>query len=379
MAQQDSAGESHALSAELRDAVLAEWTDDEASEDAEKAASEETAENTADDEADADEGEADEAGADEDEGDDSEADDADADADEDEGDDSEADDADADADEDDEDAEADADESDEEAEDPVAVKRIARIQQEERRAKQAIAAERTQLQEERQALETLRGEVEEFKSLRAKARFDPLSTLLKLGLGDEDLEPAARLLYAASPEGRKDPKLREQAAQMQRVRGHGTDLEQATKKIEELQKRIDEREIREQQQQQIEQYAQRVTGAVNGKTPIVSALLKNQPDMARQRLIATAQALVERTGEVPEPGDVVAELERERRAELTAMGITPPEPARKKKKTGTKQNTEKAAKTEKAPPPKKEQTDKQPPGEIDTWELRDQILQEMPD
>jgi hypothetical protein len=362
MAQQDSAGESHALSADLRDAVLAEWTDDEASEDAEKAASEETAENTADDEADADEGEADEAGADEDEGDDSEADDADADADE-----------------DDEDAEADADESDEEAEDPVAVKRIARIQQEERRAKQAIAAERTQLQEERQALETLRGEVEEFKSLRAKARFDPLSTLLKLGLGDEDLEPAARLLYAASPEGRKDPKLREQAAQMQRVRGHGTDLEQATKKIEELQKRIDEREIREQQQQQIEQYAQRVTGAVNGKTPIVSALLKNQPDMARQRLIATAQALVERTGEVPEPGDVVAELERERRAELTAMGITPPEPARKKKKTGTKQNTEKAAKTEKAPPPKKEQTDKQPPGEIDTWELREQILQEMPD
>jgi hypothetical protein len=369
MAQQDSAGESHALSADLRDAVLAEWTDDEASEDAEKAASEETAENTADDEADADEGEADEAGADEDEGDDSEDDDE-ADADE-------ADDADADADEDDEDAEA--DESDEEAEDPVAVKRIARIQQEERRAKQAIAAERTQLQEERQALETLRGEVEEFKSLRAKARFDPLSTLLKLGLGDEDLEPAARLLYAASPEGRKDPKLREQAAQMQRVRGHGTDLEQATKKIEELQKRIDEREIREQQQQQIEQYAQRVTGAVNGKTPIVSALLKNQPDMARQRLIATAQALVERTGEVPEPGDVVAELERERRAELTAMGITPPEPARKKKKTGTKQNTEKAAKTEKAPPPKKEQTDKQPPGEIDTWELREQILQEMPD
>ena len=368
MAQQDSAGESHALSADLRDAVLAEWTDDEASEDAEKAASDETAENTADDDADADEGDE----ADADEGDDSENDD-DADADE-------ADDAEADADEDDEaeeaDADADADESDE---DPVAVKRIARIQQEERRAKQAIAAERTQLQEERQALETLRGEVEEFKSLRAKARFDPLSTLLKLGLGDEDLEPAARLLYAASPEGRKDPKLREQAAQMQRVRGHGTDLEQATKKIEELQKRIDEREIREQQQQQIEQYAQRVTGAVNGKTPIVSALLKNQPDMARQRLIATAQALVERTGEVPEPGDVVAELERERRAELTAMGITPPEPARKKKKTGTKQNTEKAAKTEKAPPPKKEQTDKQPPGEIDTWELREQILQEMPD
>jgi hypothetical protein len=375
MAQQDSAGESHALSADLRDAVLAEWTDDEASEDAEKAASDETAENAADDDADADEGDE----ADADEGDDSENDDAEADADEDESEEADAD-ADADEDESDESEEADADaDADEDGEDPVAVKRIARIQQEERRAKQAIAAERTQLLEERQALETLRGEVEEFKALRAKARFDPLSTLLKLGLGDEDLEPAARLLYAASPEGRKDPKLREQAAQMQRVRGHGTDLEQATKKIEELQKRIDEREIREQQQQQIEQYAQRVTGAVNGKTPIVSALLKNQPDMARQRLIATAQALVERTGEVPEPGDVVAELERERRAELTAMGITPPEPVRKKKKTGTKSNTEKAAKTEKASPPKKEQTDKQPPGEIDTWELREQILQEMPD
>ena len=217
---------------------------------------------------------------------------------------------------------------DEPAEDPELAKRLEKIQRQEQRSKELVAQQRRELEQERAAFAKEREEwapkVERFEQLASRAKYDPASVLTELGLGEEDLEPAARQLYALSKAGKADPKLREQAARSQREREMMSELESLKKQMAEREKRDAEREQQAAAERQANEYLQTVEKAVGTDSVLVGRMLERTPQKARAQLRQVAAHLLQETGEVPDPVDVVAQLEKIRRAELEELGLEIP-------------------------------------------------------
>lgn len=284
-----------------------------------------------------------------------------------------------------EEAEDEADEEEEEAEeaDPVAAKRIAAIQAEEKRAKQALAAERqritSELDVERRKLEDATAKVEAFASIQARAKRDPMGYLAAAGFGPDDYEELAKIVYGHSAAAQKNPKLRDDAIRLQRERGTIGEVEALRADIQKLKEERETERVQATQEREVAAYVGRVEKSVNGQAPLMSKLLEKNPDAARAQIVQAALALVEQTGIEPDPSDVIAEVERRERQLLIDRGIEPPpvgkKAAKKATPTGTKKDTEKAAETKKADD-KKLPITKKPPDDDDSdeWKLREQII-----
>lgn len=242
-------------------------------------------------------------------------------------------------------------ETEEEKPDTEAEKRIARIHAAEKRAKKAVADERAQLAEERSkfvADKTSWSErVERFEKLAERAAYDPGGVLSLLGLGEDDYEPAARQLYAMSPEGRKNPKLREEAAQQQRVRGTSSELDELRTKVAGMEKAQQEREHTEAQARDRTAYLEQAAKAITDDAPIMSAMLRNDREGAHEMLWSVAAEVYRDIDGVPTPAQVIERAEANERKAAKKRGFDPP---RVGKKTGTKNTPLKVKKNTEADP-----------------------------
>jgi hypothetical protein len=210
-----------------------------------------------------------------------------------------------------------------EADDPKLAKSLAAIQRQEARAKEAIRAEFSKLEAAKAEWAEQSKELESYKAAVSRAKSDPAGALRALGLGDGDMEHAARQLYYNSPEGQKDPKHKAAAAEQMRNRGTMTEVESLRAEMRSLREEMAADKAKATEAAQLDAYMTKATKAVGDDAPIVRAMLTKNPDDTRAKLHATADRLYAETGEIPEPTETVAALEAERRQHLEDLGIDP--------------------------------------------------------
>lgn len=251
-----------------------------------------------------------------------------------------------------EDEDADDEESEEEtkpgASDPDLNKRLDAVHKREKRAKESMAREREAYQREKAAWEKEWAPkvelAEKVAELSRRVRHDPVGVLMGLGLTEDDLDPIARVVYAHSKEARQDPKLREAAQRSMRERELADQVQQLTHKMEERDRRDQERERQETTQREVTRYLDEVSKAAGDDTPLVQTMLAKNADKTRARLGEVAHRLIEESGEVPDHAEVVAELEKIRRAELEELGIDPDSAIKRTKKPSPEAEEKRPAK-----------------------------------
>lgn len=206
--------------------------------------------------------------------------------------------------------------------DPDLEKRLAAVQKAEQRAKEAVAAERAELQKQLEEWQPRIEAAQEFEKLQSRARYDLPAVLQQLGVQPEDFEPLARQLYAHRP-GAEDPSSKETAARSAREREMADRVARQEKQIQELMQRIEGQQQQAQVEQRVNAFLEQVTKAVGETTPLVQKFLSNDPQEARRSFADVAYQLATEYGEDPEPSQVVKRLEEMKVAELRRYGIDP--------------------------------------------------------
>jgi len=213
-----------------------------------------------------------------------------------------------------------AEEKAEEKPDKDLSRRLSAVQREEKRAKAALAEERKAIADERRAVERerddARAELNAFRKVQERARYDLPGVLRALGYKDDDFESAAREVYEASPKGQADPRLKGQAARTAKEREYDDRLARMERQNQELIAQLEQRDLA----QRAEAWIDGAAKAANDETPRVAAMLARSPARARAELKRVADRLVVETGEVPDHEDVVAELEKD----LDELGLVAP-------------------------------------------------------
>jgi hypothetical protein len=206
--------------------------------------------------------------------------------------------------------------------DAAIAKNLEAVKRQERRAREAIAKERADIQREIEEWKPRIEAAQKFESLKGSAWSRSEEVLAELGV--TDVEGFAKHIYKRT----KDPAA---TAADARTREAETRLEKLERQNRELLERIESQQV----QQQAQQYLDDVSKAVSDDAPTLGTLLKNNPTRARERLRVTTLSLIEKMhGETPEPADVVAELEKQLAIERKELGLGPaPKPTPTKKTT----------------------------------------------
>lgn len=220
-------------------------------------------------------------------------------------------------------------EADAAALDPETAKRIAAVSKAEKRSREQLAKERTELSELKASIERERAEIarqlEEVKSftqLKAKARFAPAEVLRALGLTDDDFEPAARDIYAQSKAAAADPKNREAAARMQAQREYQDKVSQLESKLDAMTKQLEAKEQAAKYEQAWQGfYGDIVKGTEKTDAPLLKTALAKAPQKTQRIIQQVAADIYRDTGEWPDPEDVIVTYEKQRRQELEELGI----------------------------------------------------------
>lgn len=210
-------------------------------------------------------------------------------------------------------------------------RRLSAVQKAEKRAKEAIAKERSEVAAEKAELAKLRAEVEQrtqsFEKLKARAKYDPAAVLAELGLTEDDFEPAARDIYARSKAAAADPKAKEAAIRMQREREAIDKLSQLEKKHAELEAKLTAKEQQAQYEQAWTGYVGdvgKLVTAESSPSPLLRAALSAAPGETHGELRQMAAAIYEDTGEWPDPADLATHYEKYHRARFARFGIEAP-------------------------------------------------------
>lgn len=204
-----------------------------------------------------------------------------------------------------------------EAPDKDLQKRLDVIQAAERRQKEAIAQERERFDARVREIQPKLDRLEQLERAAQRAKYDPASLLLELGIGEDALELAAKQVYARSKAAQADPRLREQAAREMREREYADELTSTRREMAEVKQQLAQQGY----ERQAHEYIQKVSRAASDETPIVKNWLDKNPARAEQKLIDVAMRLLDATGETPDPSDVVREVEKIRRKELEEDGV----------------------------------------------------------
>lgn len=235
-------------------------------------------------------------------------------------------------------AEADADaevedppEPDEPKPDPELERRAAALRKQEQRMRERSRADREELERDRRAHAAAIDEVAKFQAMRERAKYDPTGVLRMLGLSDDDLEPAARHIYAQTKEAAKDPKNAEAAARLMRER-------ELQAKLDRLEARDKERDEKEKQaeaqgnaQRAVLRYVQSISKAAKPGTLAAHFIAKGGAvaDKTMRRFAQIAREIadgehadVSDGGEdAPDVHDVLTVYERLRREELEEADV----------------------------------------------------------
>jgi hypothetical protein len=259
-----------------------------------------------------------------------------------------------------EDAEVEAveEDSDEETDadaDPKAAKGLDAVRRAEQRMRAQVAADRAAFEAERTQHKQSLDELAEFRRIHSRAKYDPAAVLRAAGLSDEDLELAARAVYAESKAGQSDPARREAAAKLLREREGSDKLSALEKKQAEIEAKIEARQREEASAREFNAFISEFNTTAEQKHPLVAKLMKADAEYATQRLVAIAQGL-ESKGKKVTPAAVAAELDRTERARIKALGFDPDAGAKPKSAVvATVKAKAAAATTTASPKPTREQ------------------------
>lgn len=220
--------------------------------------------------------------------------------------------------------------------DPDLEKRRAQLRKNEQRSRKAIADERAaakaEIDRERAALKTELDELANFRQLKSR-RHDPVALYRALGIGEEDFEHHARVLY--SHRKGAEPKDREAAAKSSRERETVDEIAELKKWRAEREKADADREAAAAQQREVATLLnrlERVTGKL--EAPLMQRTLKKNPAKAHEMYAQAYLALQAKTGTEPSPKSVVARCEKMRRRELKDLGVDVSSIAAAKKAAG---------------------------------------------
>ena len=236
------------------------------------------------------------------------------------------------------------------ASDAVVSKRLATIQAAEARQREKATKARAELETRAKAIETewapRIAKAEKFELLQAKARKGGahlVAAFRELGFGDDDLEPAAQVLYAHSKAGAADPARKAAAERAMRERDLAESTDETQKRIDALEKKLASKDSEAQFQQLQGQYLDSALDSITDESPIaraaIAAIDKARAEgtpagKARAAQLAgklrgklwelTVEMTTELDGDAPDPADVIARYEESRGAELDELGIPRP-------------------------------------------------------
>lgn len=223
-----------------------------------------------------------------------------------------------------EDIEADADaDADAVSDDPKVQKGLDQVRRAEKRSRDRLEADRQTLEAERTQLKQSLAELEAYKALAKRAKFDAAAVLRHLGLNEDDFELAAHSIYAESKAGQADPQ-RKAAAQARMLK---REQEEKYAALEAKQAAL-EAKIAQQEQQAViraeaERYIADINTAAQAKYPLVAHMIKADADETHDALVATFSRLEAQLKRAPKPHEVVAAYDKRERARLTKLGIDP--------------------------------------------------------
>lgn len=210
-----------------------------------------------------------------------------------------------------------ADDDPADASDPIEPKpdaeterRLSAVQRAEKRSREMLTKERAEakaeIERERAELSKWKAERDSFEQMKARAKYDPAGVLAALGLTDEDLEPAARDLYARSKGAQSDPKAREAALKMQREREVSDRVAKIERENAELREQFTQRDQEAAHREAFDSFVGDVKKVANGTTP----LFEKAPARANQLVRQVLQEHWAEHQEIPDVADVIASLEK---------------------------------------------------------------------
>lgn len=180
---------------------------------------------------------------------------------------------------------------------------------------------------------------DELEALISGAKDDPIALLRAAGFTDEDFDPLGRLVYANSPAGQKDPRVRgagQQLAQTKAQRELAAEQAKLRAEMEEFRQQQAEAQRRAEEQALIADYYQSVTGAIGDATPHARYLLSRDPRGAQAQLLEIANRLYLESGPADDLREAAAGPQvlkayeasrlaaiKDALAELQALGIDP--------------------------------------------------------
>jgi len=156
---------------------------------------------------------------------------------------------------------------------------------------------------------------------KAQAARDPLAVAEALGWPGDDLEGLAHALYKMSKSA--NPADRASAQQMLKQRQAMSETEALKKQLEELKGSLEKQRVEAQQQAFVQEYAGRLTAATSDDHPLVRNAVKNAGKEAQHEMLILAARLEQKTGQTPDPADVVQAYEQALRRQAMALGFDP--------------------------------------------------------
>lgn len=267
------------------------------------------------------------------------------------------------ADEDD-DPDADLDDEDEKPAkvDPDTAKKLDNVRRTDKRLREQRerewAAKEREFEQREADLKPKLERLEKFERLAARVRYEPEAVLLELGASEDDLDLATKRLYALSKAGKADPKVREAVDRLSKERERDEELRSMKKRLEERDEAEKKSREEAEQRRHIDAHVDRFAKAASDRYPLAKAYIAAKPEAARSRIEVIAGKLIQETGRMPEPKDVMKALEKNRRASARAMGFDPKAIA---KSPAAKTDEKKAApKSPEKPSPKAKADDSKP-------------------
>lgn len=205
--------------------------------------------------------------------------------------------------------------------DPDTAKRIAAAQKQEEHARKQLARDRAELDKQRAEIAEQAAALAKYEAAKRRAKYDPAAVLAELGLTDDDMEPAARALYARTKAAAADPKVRAAADAAAREREYADKLSATERRLAELEASLQDQTKQARQEQAVNAWLDSATKTVSDDAPLLKQALAKSPQKTRQSLFEVADLLAREIGEPPDVADVHAAWEARRRAELEEYGL----------------------------------------------------------
>lgn len=220
---------------------------------------------------------------------------------------------------DDEPTDPDPDEEPEPDADPKVAKGLDQVRRAEKHARAKLEAERAEIAAERAQHKQALAEVEEFKTLAKRAKYDAASVLRALGLTEDDFENAAQSIYAESKAAAADPNRKAAVQARLREREKEDKLTATEKRIAELEAKLEADKAEAAAAREAEQYLAGINASI-AKTPLVKHLWNTDGESTTVGLQHAFDRL-SKAGKPTTPQHVVAEYEKRERIRLEKLGV----------------------------------------------------------